>query len=68
MQSWSLEKFVAEYDVRQAATIMGISRQAVEQAIRAGRDIRIVHTGDDYSAHEVKLLGHISSKELRIYD
>ena len=66
MQSWSLEKFVAEYDVRRAATIMKISRQAVEQAINTGREIKIVHIDGCYEAHEFKMLSRIPESKISL--
>jgi hypothetical protein len=56
MQSWSLDKFVREYGAQTAATIGKRSRQAVEQAIETGRDIKIVKVDGFYEMHEFKLL------------
>ena len=69
MQSWSLEKFVDEYGVKRAATIMKKSRQAVQQAIIARREIKIIHIDGHYESHEFKMLSRIpeSKISLRVY-
>ena len=60
MQSWSLQKFVDEYGVTAAAAIWQKSRQTVEQALNAERDIKVVCIDGFYEVHEFKLLGRIS--------
>jgi len=61
MQSWSLQKFVDEYGVAAAAGIWQKSRQTVEQALNAERDIKVVMIDGNCEIHEFKLLGRIGA-------
>lgn len=56
MQSWSLESFIKEYSVGAAANIWGVSRQAVFNATKSHRDLRIIKTDGNYEVHESKIL------------
>lgn len=68
MQSWSLKKFVGEYGVKRAAKIMKRTRQAVEQAIKAKRDIKIVHVDGHYEAHEFRMLSRVPEHKISLRD
>lgn len=57
---------IAEYGVYAAATIGKRSRQAIEQALEANRDIKIVYVDGFYEMHEFKLLSRISSRNINL--
>ena len=59
MKSWSLESFVDSHSAADAAIVWGKSRQTVEQAIAANRQIKIVLIDGYYEVHEAKLLSRI---------
>ena len=64
MRSWSLDKFVEEHGAAAAASVwqrsdQPVSRQTVEQAIAADRQIKIVLIEGFYEVHEAKLLSRI---------
>ena len=57
MQSWNLEKFVAEFGYREATLIWGVSHQALYKAIGSARSIQVILMNGKYSIHESKQLG-----------
>ena len=62
MQSWSLKKFIEEYDTKDAAEVWGVSRQAVDQAIERERDIQIIYLNGYWEVHESKLLKKVKAR------
>ena len=62
MQSWSLKKFIEEYDTKDAAEVWGVSRQAVDQAIERERDIQIIYLDGYWEVHESKLLSKVKAR------
>ncbi len=57
MQSLGIKIFVARYGLTYTAKIMDMTKQAVHKAIKTGRNIQIVDTGNGYiEAHESKIL------------
>ena len=61
MQSWSLGKFVDEYNIATVLSIwrrggVPVSRQAVEGAIKSDRAIRVVLLDGFYEIRESKVL------------
>ena len=65
MESWSLKRFVKEFDYKTVAIIWGVTHQAVYRAMKEGRDVRIVLTEGSYHVWEDKLLGCITEKKLK---
>ena len=61
MKSWSLENFVDSHGVNAAAAIWQRSRQTVEQALLAEREIKIVLIEGYYEVHEFKMLNKVSA-------
>ena len=60
MESVSLKRFTERYGAVRSARTLGMTRQAIHSALKKGRDIQIVDTGDGYiSMHETKLLRRI---------
>lgn len=64
MQSWNLNKFIAQYGISRTATIWDVSRQAVEKAVQNNRDIQIILIGDVYEVRESKILKRIRRGEI----
>ena len=56
MQSWSLGKFVKDEGLDKAVRVWGVSRQAVEYALKVDRAIQITLIDGFYEVHESKTL------------
>ena len=62
MQSWSLKKFISEYGETGAASVWGKTQQAVNLAVKAERNIRIVLIDDVYEVRESKILRTVNAR------
>ena len=62
MQSRSLKKYVADEGMDSAITVWGVSRQAIEKAIKDKRDIQVVELDGCIEVIESKVLSRVRVK------
>lgn len=62
MKSTGLKRFVQDRGINKAIEIWGVSRQAIEGAIKDGRDIQIIELDHSIEVVESKLLRKVRIK------
>ena len=63
---WSLKKFVSEYGAVKAGAAWGKTHQAVQNALKAKRNITIELYDGYYNTHENKRIGRVKSSKVEL--